>query len=626
MGHCCSRTHRTHPDPTSTMYHHPPSDALLSSAPQPSDESLASRIAHRRQESGRRRQLAVSEGDPPVRQEALPEGNPPVPDALKAPLPEGNPPVPDALARVVEDEATAVAEAAKPLPEGSTWHRWGGNDLELLLAHTTIIDAAWLLKFARGEVMPERNGVVPAWQDLPPEAKLSLAKLRQTTMALSLPVAVLSYGWASSSHPDPTGEQLQQLLPVLESMADSVANGPSSRQRHERTAAWGIVWDFMSLPQRGYTSHDADGEDRTEYELERFKRGLRHINVWYSAVYVTTLVCDWPMPTGAQNPQPISQRGWCIFEQRLSNVRKHGSRCLKLSQMPKGPGVTPWGKVETTCQAGRLPPLAPHAFEAMMRDGMAREATQAGTGYRFTNGKDATAICIPQYRESFARLMRLGGSLSYEMCRWGAEEAAVLAEALEAAHEMGVTTTAFNLGVASNRLPDSALPPIIRAIECGALPQLRTLMLEGNQVGDAGVRMLAPLLGGQLSHLEELGLGKLITTAGVQVLGGLWDAGGLSKLGKFNLQLNSQMGDEGAAVVARALRAGCMPRLNTLYLNKIGMGDAGADALAAAVAGAPKLQLMVVGGNSFGERAANALKEACARVGGKAHKTYFDEL
>ena len=86
------------------------------------------------------------------------------------------------------------------------------------------------------------------------------------------------------------------------------------------------------------------------------------------------------------------------------------------------------------------------------------------------------------------------------------------------------------------------------------------------------------------------------------------------------------MGDEGAAVVARALRAGCMPRLNTLYLNKIGMGDAGADALAAAVAGAPKLQLMVVGGNSFGERAANALKEACARVGGKAHKTYFDEL
>ena len=57
---------------------------------------------------------------------------------------------------------------------------------------SSFIDASWLLKLAKGEVMPERKGVVPAWQDVPPEAKLSLATLRKTTMPLRLPIAVLA--------------------------------------------------------------------------------------------------------------------------------------------------------------------------------------------------------------------------------------------------------------------------------------------------------------------------------------------------------------------------------------------------------------------------------------------------
>ena len=50
--------------------------------------------------------------------------------------------------------------------------------------------------------MPEREGVVPAWQELPPEAKVALEDLRHTGMHI-LPVAVLSYGWAATGPPAP---------------------------------------------------------------------------------------------------------------------------------------------------------------------------------------------------------------------------------------------------------------------------------------------------------------------------------------------------------------------------------------------------------------------------------------
>ena len=274
----------------------------------------------------------------------------------------------DPEARFAEDEARLEAVRREPLPEGSPWHDIGGGELEPLLVHTDIIDAAWLLKLANGEVMPERKGVVPAWQDVPPDAKLSLAMLRRMTMKFRLPVAVLSYGWASRGHPDPTGALLRRLKPVLERMMHCCKNGASPQvipeDLDDRTAVWGIVWDvrqqlrvsnspsallslrrchprppclacsclahislaasrpqFMSLPQRGYTTGyvpdelGPDGkiiksnDDRTPYQLKRFGRGLKSINIWYGSMYTTTLVCDWEMPEAAENAAPIDKRG-----------------------------------------------------------------------------------------------------------------------------------------------------------------------------------------------------------------------------------------------------------------------------------------------------------------------------
>ena len=200
-----------------------------------------------------------------------------------------------------EAAAAEAAEAAKPMPEDSGWEDLGGSELEPLLAHTTLIDASWLLQLAQGEVMPEHKGVVPPWQLLPPEAKVSLAELRQSQELL--PVAVLSYGWAAKAHPDPTGAQLRSLVPALCSMVKWCSDGCALK--------FGIVWDFMSLPQRGYTSgYDPERDDRTPYQLARFSAGLKSINVWYGHRMVYTLVLDLPMPEGSENMAPVDRRGW----------------------------------------------------------------------------------------------------------------------------------------------------------------------------------------------------------------------------------------------------------------------------------------------------------------------------
>ena len=92
---------------------------------------------------------------------------------------------------------------------------------------------------------------------------LDLATLRRTTMTLQLPLAIMSYGWASRAHPDPDGSLLRRLVPVLEAMVKSCTDGVDPRD-HRGPVAWGLVWDFMSLPQRGYTSgYVADVDDRT---------------------------------------------------------------------------------------------------------------------------------------------------------------------------------------------------------------------------------------------------------------------------------------------------------------------------------------------------------------------------
>ena len=79
---------------------------------------------------------------------------------------------------------------------------------------------------------------------------------------------------------------MQRLVPLLRTMVESCTKGSGPTAEEQKARVWGIVIDFMSLPQRGYTSGyvpdemGPDGkviksnDDRTPYQLARFGGGL----------------------------------------------------------------------------------------------------------------------------------------------------------------------------------------------------------------------------------------------------------------------------------------------------------------------------------------------------------------
>ena len=241
----------------------------------------------------------------------------------------------------------------------------------------------------------------------------------------------------------------------------------------------------MSLPQRGYTTgYDAARDDRTPYQLQRFGKGLRSVNVWYGAVYTATLVCDWPMPAGAQNPHPIDVRGWCVFERHLSSIVKDSSCYLQLSLLPADAESMDWdgwmdgNDVVDACKGARRPPLAADAFERLMRDNLESGA------FKFTNGKDATNVCIPQYAEAFTRLLGTSKYLGYLKLGWGAAEGEQLAAALASAQRMGTAVAAEKFNLFGNKLGTAGVRAIGKVIEAGALPRLKEFYIQDNGADD----------------------------------------------------------------------------------------------------------------------------------------------
>ena len=105
------------------------------------------------------------------------------------------------------------------------------------------------------------------------------------------------------------------------------------------------------------------------------------------------------------------------------------------------------------------------------------------------NGKDATNICIPQYKEAFFRLMSSGGLLYFGECKWTDAEVKQLAAALQCAHAEGATSQADNLTLNNNQLTDASLPMLVEMLEAGAVPCLTNLYLTGNSgISDAAAK------------------------------------------------------------------------------------------------------------------------------------------
>ena len=197
----------------------------------------------------------------------------------------------------VRHEAAPVPAAVSSDP--SRWDDSDASGLKSALQDVTLIDAAWLANLA------DNGGSLPRWQELPAEAKVTLAEMEQWHFGpegVWLPVLVMSYPWLDRDHPDRAGELLRRVAFVLKAFASSCDSSPGSKV--------GVFWDYGSLPQRSRSCPEG-GDDRTPEERARFKRALDNMGLWYSHPKTFVLLVSRPLPQGVHtNSAPY---GACLL-------------------------------------------------------------------------------------------------------------------------------------------------------------------------------------------------------------------------------------------------------------------------------------------------------------------------
>ena len=373
-----------------------------------------------------------------------------------------------------------------------SWQALGGAALEPLLTFTTLIDVRWLLAFARGEVLSQRAGVVPAWQHVPSEAEVRLEDLRGSTWPDGLPVAVLSYGWSAEDHPDGEGRQLQALIPLL---AAIVARCDALEAETGVHMSWGVLWDFLSLPQRGHTNGATVGEDRTAAQQARFHLAREHIHVWYAAEHTHTI--SLPSDTSAPNKTPLDRRGWVVFERQLMSIAKANQCCLDLSQLDEAAAASDgdsreceWDAIREVCtRSVKSAPLSPAAFEELLTGGLQRERLEPGSGLRLSVPSDEQVL-VTLYAKGFLERICVADVLDFGERGWDDAQLRILTAALEYAHEHGATARLGELRLGHNSLTDDGFRALADLLSRGVMAGLKELDLDYNDASHDGRRLV----------------------------------------------------------------------------------------------------------------------------------------
>ena len=155
-------------------------------------------------------------------------------------------------------------------------------------------------------------------------------------------------------------------------------------------------------------------------------------------------------------------RGWCFCESSVSNLIKGSFFVLDLGKFDEE-SMTEWSAVEEECIANRAPPLTPSEFRPEL-------ATKS-----FTSKNADEEMVNRLFEDEFNK--RMGGvtKLEYGTLKW----------------------------------TDKAIVAVCKVIATGVLKKLEVLVLNSNQIGDAGVMALAEAAGkGTLPQLKELYLGR----------------------------------------------------------------------------------------------------------------------
>jgi len=381
-------------------------------------------------------------------------------------------------------------------------------------------------------------------------------------------LVIISYGWLSKAHPDPSGFHLQRLVRVLKELkafhricAECGGSTPEE---------CGVILDFCSLWQK----HRVD--DRTEFQLQQFKDGLKEINTPYGHQEITSVKLT---AVPSTETRTYFNRGWTLFEAVLIDgkapsavLAKVHPRWGKYNCITLGDDFDPDAEAENASEfvghfstAFRHPPLSPKDFGKEMKARKTR-AEELGVSL-FTNGNDQPFV-MEKYEKAFHQLTA-AEQFSFHYLSWGPAEMAYLAEVLKS---------------------------------CQAL---KVLSLSGNQLGPKGAETLAAVLP-NLTSLQELRLGDTgIGDAGAESLATALPS--LTALQRLHLMDNG-IGDAGIDKLATVFPS--LTNLQYLRLDSNGIGEAGADKLATVLPRLKDMQELSLADNMFSEAATKHLEEA----------------
>ena len=281
-----------------------------------------------------------------------------------------------------EVDAEARAPAVYGIAGQPYWTYFGGEHIDNLLEHTSLIDVQYLIDLAEG------GGRVPKRQEIPEAALITPRtawRLRLWAKAYSTAVFALSYAWLDWYHPDRLGVQLRMLLPVFRVLlAQATEFSPH--------ATVGVLWDYACLPQKPFAN---------QAENDAFKTSLGAINEWYFHPFVTVLLAtssvdSRPGQKPYSNLRPHENRGWCFFEKQASMVTKDDNCLWDISEYKGGTNVN---ECREQMKVGRSAPLDPVAFAEQMRSRV-QLSEKDPNHLRFTSKADMDRV-VEQYKAGF---------------------------------------------------------------------------------------------------------------------------------------------------------------------------------------------------------------------------------
>eukprot|EP00928_Gymnodinium_smaydae_P034133 TRINITY_DN24268_c0_g1_i1.p1 TRINITY_DN24268_c0_g1~~TRINITY_DN24268_c0_g1_i1.p1 ORF type:complete len:513 (+),score=82.96 TRINITY_DN24268_c0_g1_i1:311-1849(+) len=376
-----------------------------------------------------------------------------------------------------------------------------------------LLKGTWLAELA------ERGGRLPRRQDLPDEAVWRVADLQRgfdeydhrARSCRPPKIVAVSHPWLRREHPDPHGDQVKQLLPLIKSRLRDL--GPGSELA--------VFLDYCSLFQ----------EPRTATEEELYLESMRDIGLWYANLKTETwLLTDTPetcsLPAditgdpGATAVASTGDRGWMMFERAIAGlvaIEGVGARNSLLDISKFEDESMEWKDVATNYGADRSPPMLPDEFNEELAS-------------KVFGRQEDLALLQRMYRDTFNEVM--ASTSVFILCDlgWADEEACKMAVAISSCSMLR------GIELEGNLISNRGISSLMEALSHCTL--LESIILCSNDIGDAGAEAMAKILPA-CKCLQEVDLSyNTIGNVGAAAFIAMFENGGIPSLKQLRLDRN----------------------------------------------------------------------------------------